>query len=767
MAAKDVKDMGLDKKMNGPANAAIKGERTVAPEDWRAMGLTDEEYDMICHRIGKHPNFLEVAMFSVMWSEHCSYKNSRKVLKLLPTKGECVLQGPGENAGIVDVGDGLAVAFKMESHNHPSAVEPYQGAATGSGGIIRDIFTMGARPIAILDPLFFGPTDDARNRHIIDGVVAGIAGYGNAVGIPTVGGMSWFGKCYSVNPLVNVMCVGYLKHDEIRRGKATGAGNKVMLIGSTTGRDGIHGATFASADLTEEAQERKSAVQVGDPFREKLLLEACLELVAKDLVLGIQDLGAAGLTCATSEMASRGGSGMRVELDLVPKRETGMNPYEIMLSESQERMLMVPVPGKEGEVTDILRKWDLDAAVIGEVTDCGTLTIMMHGDVVAEVPTDQLAESAPAYDREYVKPAYIDELGSFDPDTLPAPKDGELAGIIEKMAASANLCSKHWIYSQYDHQVGSGTVIKPGGDAAVVRIPGTNKGIALTTDVNPRYCYLYPREGAKLAVAEAARKVALTGAKPLAVTNCQNHGNPMKPEVYWSFRESVLGLAEGCDVFGTPVTGGNVSFYNEDGETAIYPTPTIGMVGSLDDVEKAVPSGFKRSGSSIVLIGETKDELGGSEYLSIMHGIEAGRPPRFDAAAEKALISFLTEAADEGFMLSAHDCAEGGLAIALLEDALGNGIGAEVDLSDANTHGLAFWKMLFSESTARAIIEVEPVKAAALQALARKNGVKAFYIGRTGGDKLTVRMAGKSLELDVKKVGGSYEKALESALAGR
>ncbi len=457
MAAKDVKDMGLDKKMNGPANAAIKGERTVAPEDWRAMGLTDEEYDMICHRIGKHPNFLEVAMFSVMWSEHCSYKNSRKVLKLLPTKGECVLQGPGENAGIVDVGDGLAVAFKMESHNHPSAVEPYQGAATGSGGIIRDIFTMGARPIAILDPLFFGPTDDARNRHIIDGVVAGIAGYGNAVGIPTVGGMSWFGKCYSVNPLVNVMCVGYLKHDEIRRGKATGAGNKVMLIGSTTGRDGIHGATFASADLTEEAQERKSAVQVGDPFREKLLLEACLELVAKDLVLGIQDLGAAGLTCATSEMASRGGSGMRVELDLVPKRETGMNPYEIMLSESQERMLMVPVPGKEGEVTDILRKWDLDAAVIGEVTDCGTLTITMHGDVLAEVPADQLAESAPAYDREYVKPAYIDELGSFDPDTLPAPKDGELAGIIEKMAASANLCSKHWIYSQYDHQVGSGT----------------------------------------------------------------------------------------------------------------------------------------------------------------------------------------------------------------------------------------------------------------------------------------------------------------------
>jgi phosphoribosylformylglycinamidine synthase len=731
------------------------------------MGLTDEEYNLVCTKIGKHPNFLEVAMFSVMWSEHCSYKNSRKVLKLLPTKGDCVLQGPGENAGIVDVGDGLAVAFKIESHNHPSAVEPYQGAATGAGGIIRDIFTMGARPIAMLDPLFFGPTDDARNRHIIDGVVAGIAGYGNAVGIPTVGGMSWFGSCYSVNPLINVMCVGYLKHDDIRRGKATGAGNKVMLIGSTTGRDGIHGATFASADLTEEAQERKSAVQVGDPFREKLLLEACLELVEKELVLGIQDLGAAGLTCATSEMASRGGSGMKVELDLVPKRETGMSPYEIMLSESQERMLMVPVPGKEGEVADILRKWDLDAAVIGEVTDGGMLTLSMHGEVVADIPAAQLAEDAPAYDREYVKPGYINELGAFDPGSLPAPDDEKISSMIIEFMSSPALCSKRWIYSQYDHQVGCGTAIKPGGDAAVVRIPGTDKGIALTTDVNPRYCYLFPREGAKLAVAEAARKIALTGATPLAVTNCQNHGNPMKPEVYWSFRESVLGLAEGCEAFGTPVTGGNVSFYNEDGETAIYPTPTIGMVGSLDDVNKAVPAGFREAGNSIVLLGETKDELGGSEYLAHFHGIEAGRPPRFNADNEKRLIKFLIEAAGQGLMASAHDCAEGGLGAALSEACLAKGIGADVDLTDANPDCLPLYKLLFSESASRALIEVKPGNAATIQSIARRNGVPAYFIGKTGGETLSIKLDGKAVDIDLCKMNRAYEEALPCAISGR
>ncbi len=745
----------------------IPGEMTVKPEDWRAMGLTDEEYLLICKKIGRHPNFLEMSMFSVMWSEHCSYKNSRKVLKLLPTKGEAVLQGPGENAGIVDIGDGLAVAFKIESHNHPSAVEPYQGAATGAGGIIRDIFTMGARPIAMLDPLFFGPAGDARNRQIIDGVVAGIAGYGNAVGIPTVGGMSWFGDCYSVNPLVNVMCVGYMKHEDIRRGKATGAGNKVMLIGSTTGRDGIHGATFASADLTEEAQERKSAVQVGDPFREKLLLEACLELVEKELVLGIQDLGAAGLTCATSEMASRGGSGMKVELDLVPKRETGMSPYEIMLSESQERMLMVPVPGKEGEVADILRKWDLDAAVIGEVTDGGMLTLTMGGKPVANIPAVELAEDAPAYDREYVKPSYIAELGAFDPDTLDAPEAEDLAGILTRMMGSPALCSKRWIYSQYDHQVGCGTAIKPGGDAAVVRIPGTDKAVALTTDVNPRYCYLFPREGAKLAVAECARKIACTGAKPLAVTNCQNHGNPMKPEVYWSFRESVLGLAEACEAFATPVTGGNVSFYNEDGETAIYPTPTIGMVGAMDDVNKAVGAGFKAAGNSIALLGDTFDELGGSEYLATIMGIEAGRPPRFNAESEKKLIKFLIEAANQGLMVSVHDLSEGGLGAALCECALANGVGAEIDLTDANNAVLPLWKMLFSETPARVIVEVKPEYAAELQNLARRDGVPASFIGKTDGGRLIIRQDAAAVELDVEELGKSYGQALERAVSGR
>jgi len=750
---------------------------------WQTMGLTDEEYERIRELLGRDPNYVELGMFSVMWSEHCSYKNTRAVLRDLPTSGPQVLQGPGENAGIVDVGDGLAVVFKIESHNHPSAVEPYQGAATGVGGIIRDIFTMGARPIASLDSLWLGDLSSARARTLFSGIVAGISGYGNAVGIPTVGGQTVFHPSYESNPLVNAMCVGVMRHDDIKRGAATGVGNSVMVIGSTTGRDGIHGATFASADLTDEAVERKSAVQVGDPFREKLLLEACLELVARGCVLGIQDMGAAGLTCSSCEMASRAGTGMVVDLDRVPRRETGMTPYEVMLSESQERMLLVPTPGKEREVREVLVKWGLEAVVVGEVTADGMVTITEGGRVAAQVPAKALADEAPLYHRESAKPEYVDRLAAFDTDDVPACED--LSGALLRLIGSPSIASKRWVWEQYDHQVGAGTVIGPGSDAAVIRLPGSKRGIALSTDCNSRYCYLNPRLGAAHAVAEAARNVACTGARPLAATNCQNFGNPYKPEVFWQFREAISGMSEACRALGTPVTGGNVSLYNEDGETAIRPTPVIGMVGVINDVERRVPMGFQADGDTVVLLGATRDEIGASEYLAVVQGVEAGQVPTLDLQAEARLCKLLWTAASRGLLSSAHDASEGGLAVALAECVIAGSRGASLWVDGAGADpGLTTDRFLFSESGARAVVSASPSTLDAFLALAAELDVPLAVVGRVGGDRLCVRFgpapdgtardgstlgeadAARCIDVGIEALLSAYEEAIPCAMQG-
>lgn len=745
---------------------------------WQTMGLSDEEYERIRELLGRDPNYVELGMFSVMWSEHCSYKNTRAVLRGLPTQGPQVLQGPGENAGIVDVGDGLAVVFKIESHNHPSAVEPYQGAATGVGGIIRDIFTMGARPIASLDSLWLGDLSSPRARRLFSGIVAGISGYGNAVGIPTVGGQTVFHASYESNPLVNAMCVGVMRHEDIKRGAATGIGNSVMVIGSTTGRDGIHGATFASADLTDEAIERKSAVQVGDPFREKLLLEACLELVARGCVLGIQDMGAAGLTCSSCEMASRGGTGMIIDLDRVPRRETGMTPYEVMLSESQERMLLVPVPGREKEVREVLVKWGLEAVVVGEVTADGMVTLTEGGAVVAQVPAKALADDAPVYHRESSKPGYVERLAAFDTTGVPACTD--LGGALLRLIGSPSVASKRWIWEQYDHQVGAGTVIGPGSDAAVVRLPGSKRGVALSTDCNSRYCYLNPRLGAAHAVAEGARNVACTGARPLAVTNCQNFGNPYKPEVFWQFREAITGMSEACRALGTPVTGGNVSLANEDGETAIRPTPVIGMVGVMDDVGLRVPMGFAAEGDIVMVLGATRDEIGASEYLAVVHGVEAGQVPALDLEAEGRLCRLLATAARDGLVRSAHDISEGGLAVALAECAIAGSIGATLRIgSDGGDGGLAPDRFLFSESAARAVVTLEQSRLDEFLALAAGLSVPATTLGRVGGDRLCVEFVGaagtgmragagawRRLDVGVDALRAAYEEAIPCAMQG-
>ena len=742
---------------------------------WQTMGLSDEEYERIRELLGRDPNYVELGMFSVMWSEHCSYKNTRAVLRGLPTSGPQVLQGPGENAGIVDVGDGLAVVFKIESHNHPSAVEPYQGAATGVGGIIRDIFTMGARPIASLDSLWLGDLSSARARRLFSGIVAGISGYGNAVGIPTVGGQTVFHRSYESNPLVNAMCVGVMRHEDIKRGAATGVGNSVMVIGSTTGRDGIHGATFASADLTDEAIERKSAVQVGDPFREKLLLEACLELVARACVLGIQDMGAAGLTCSSCEMASRGGTGMVIDLDRVPRRETGMTPYEVMLSESQERMLLVPTPGREDEVREILGKWGLEAVVVGEVTADGMVTLLEGGAEVARVPARALADDAPVYHRESSKPEYVDALAAFD--TVGVPPCADLGGALLRLLGSPSIAGKRWVWEQYDHQVGAGTVMGPGADAAVIRLPGSKRGVALSTDCNSRYCYLDPRLGAAHAVAEAARNVACTGARPLAITNCQNFGNPYKPEVFWQFREAIAGMSEACRALATPVTGGNVSLSNEDGETAIRPTPVIGMVGVMDDVELRVPMGFQAEGDIIVLLGSTRDEIGASEYLATVYGVEAGQVPALDLEAEGRLCRLLVSAASRRLLSSAHDVSEGGLAVALAECAIAGGLGAALSIDCGGDSGPAPDRLLFSESGARALVTLSAGRLGQFMALASGLNVPAAAVGRVGGDRLCVEFgevegartgagAERRLDVSVEALSKAYEEAIPCVMQG-
>lgn len=727
----------------------------MAEKPWESEGLTKEEYDMIIDILGREPNKTELGMYGVMWSEHCSYKNSKPVLKRFPTEGKHVLQGPGENAGIIDIGDNQAISFKIESHNHPSAIEPYQGAATGVGGIIRDIFTMGARPIASLNSLRFGELEDEHVRYLFAGVVEGIAGYGNCIGIPTVAGEVYFSNAYKGNPLVNAMCVGIMNHEDISTGRAAGVGNPVMVVGAATGRDGIQGASFASDELTEESEEDRPAVQVGDPFMEKLLLEASLELIKTGALVGIQDMGAAGLTSSASEMASRGGTGIELDIDLVPKREEGMTPYEVMLSESQERMLVVPKKGKEKLVKEIFSKWGLHAAVIGKVTGDGMIRVLNKGEVVAEVPARSLADDAPVYQRESRCPDYLDEVQNYDLSRLIEPTDYNQS--LLEVLGSPNIASKEWVYQQYDHMVLVNTVVLPGSDAAVLRIKGTKKGLAMTTDGNGRYCYLDPERGGAIAVAEAARNIVCSGAKPLAITDGLNFGNPMDPEIFWQFEKSVDGISQACRALNTPVTGGNVSFYNESPEGAIYPTPVIGMVGLLEDINLATTHHFKDEGDIIILLGETKEELGGSEYLKVVHNLEVGRIPELDLELEKKVQETCLEAIKAGIVKSAHDCSDGGLAVNLAESCISSGLGArikiETDLPPA--------ALLFSESQSRIVITVTKDNLAKVEELARKHAIPFTKLGEVMGDRLIIN---NLIDLEVEEMKRRWQESIPSRM---
>jgi phosphoribosylformylglycinamidine synthase len=724
-------------------------------------GLNDEEYQRIVTALGREPTTTELGIFSVMWSEHCSYKSSRVHLRNLPTTGPRVLQGPGENAGAVDIGEGLAAVFKIESHNHPSFIEPYQGAATGVGGIIRDIFTMGARPIALMNSLRFGELDDPRVRRNMEGVVAGIAGYGNSIGIPTVGGEIAFEECYTGNPLVNVFCLGLARADEIVKGVAKGTGNPVYYVGSKTGRDGIHGATMASAEFDENSSEKRPAVQVGDPFMEKLLLEACLEVMRTDALVGIQDMGAAGLTCSTCEMGARGGAGIDIDIAHVPQRETGMTPYEIMLSESQERMLLVVKRGREREVEDIFEKWDLHASHIGEVTDDGLMRVRERGTVVAEIPTSALTDDAPVYTRPMASPKYLEEVRKL---TLPLKPPMADVDAFRALLASPVVANKRWVYRQYDHMVRTNTLVMPGAGAGVVRVKGTNRALALSVDGNGRYCYLDPYRGAVLAVAEAARNVACAGGEPIGATNCLNFGNPERPEIMWQFARAVEGITAACKALGIPITGGNVSLYNETDGKAIYPTPVLGVVGLLEDSTRVLGRRFRTSGDAIVLLGDTRFELGGSEYLKVAHQMIAGEPPQVDLDAEKALQQLLVAAARESLIRSAHDCAEGGVAVTLAECAFGSGdIGLNVDVPAVDaSREWGSTATLFSESASRVVVSVAPEHLAGFLQRAKNLGVPARDIGTTGGDRISVSINGQlAIDLALSEAETIWDSALE------
>ncbi len=713
-------------------------------------GLSDEEYKAILKYLGREPNLVELGIFSVMWSEHCSYKSSRVHLKKFPTTGPQVICGPGENAGIVDIGDGQAIVFKMESHNHPSFIEPYQGAATGVGGILRDVFTMGARPIALLDSLRFGAANHAKTPQLVNGVVAGIAGYGNCMGIPTVGGEVYFDESYNGNILVNVMCVGLVKKHQIFRAKASGVGNPVIYVGSKTGRDGIHGATMASDVFDEGSEEKRPTVQVGDPFTEKLLLEACLELMQsaqgrKDVV-GIQDMGAAGLTSSSVEMAGRGGVGFEMDLAKVPLRETGMTPYEIMLSESQERMLLVAKKGSEKRIKAFFEKWDLDSEVIGTVVKGGQLSLKVGDELVADLPTIPLTEKAPLYKRPIKKPAWQEKIQELDLATIPLLKDWQEP--LLKLLASPSLASKQWVYRQFDHMVGIDTVMIPGGDAAVLRLKGTHKGIAMTTDCNSRYCYLDPFEGGKMAVAEAARNLVCVGAKPLAATDCLNFGNPEKPEIMWQFEQAVLGIAEACRVLGTPIVSGNVSLYNETKGEAIYPTPTIGMVGLLENVEDHCQLGFQQEGDLVVLLGELSEELGGSEYLKVIHGLTRGLPPRVSLDLEKRVQQLCLAGIHAHLIGSAHDCSEGGLAVALAESCFPRELGVEVQIG----FPLRPDALLFAETAGRVVVSVKERDLPAFLEMAREVRCPAVVIGKVTRKNFVINQLIQTTTQNLKQV---------------
>jgi len=722
--------------------------RPISPAVLERHGLTPAEYDRIVQILGREPSETELGIFSVMWSEHCSYKSSRVHLRKLPTQGPRVLQGPGENAGAVDIGDGLAAVFKIESHNHPSFIEPYQGAATGVGGIIRDIFTMGARPVALLNSLRFGPLDGpsgSRTRRIMEGVVAGIAGYGNSIGIPTVGGEIAFEEPYAGNPLVNVFCLGISEADALVKGTAAGVGNPVYYVGARTGRDGIHGATMASAEFDEKSAEKRPAVQVGDPFMEKLLLEACLELMKTDALVGVQDMGAAGLTCSTCEMGARGGSGIEIDIKNVPQRETGMTPYEIMLSESQERMLLVVKRGRESEVERIFEKWDLHAARIGEVTSDGLLRVKAAGRVVAEIPNRALVDEAPVYHRPTSRPAYLDAVRELDLSRYRAVAPGRE---FLQLLASPTIASKRWVYRQYDHMVRTNTLVLAGMGAGVVRVKGTNRALAMSTDGNGRYCYADPRRGAMLAVAEAARNVACAGAVPIGATNCLNFGNPERPEIMWQFAEAVEGISEACVALDIPITGGNVSLYNETDGNAIYPTTVLGVVGLIDDSSRVLARAFRTAGDEIIALGRGSAELGMSEYLKHVHGVIRGEAPQLDLDAERALVDLLPRAAAAGLLQSAHDCSDGGIAVTLAEcsfDTGGIGLDADLDAEPGSADVDSATGTLFGESASRAIVSVRPSDRIEFLKLAAAAKVPARVIGRTGGDRIRIAVAGAAM----------------------
>ncbi len=701
---------------------------TITPALVAEHGISPEEYQQILSILKREPSIVELGIFSVMWSEHASYKNSVKLLKTLPKDGAAMLTKAGEeNAGVVDIGDGLAISFKIESHNHPSAVEPYHGAATGVGGILRDIFTMGARPIAALNSLRFGNPDNPKVKHLISEVVHGIADYGNCFGVPTVGGEIYFEESYEGNPLVNAMAVGVLEHGQMAKSAASGPGNAVIIVGAKTGRDGIHGATFASIELSEESEEKRTAVQVGDPFLEKLLLEATLEVIHAGLVVGIQDMGAAGLTCSSSEMSGKGEVGIEIDVALVPQREAGMSPYEIMLSESQERMLVIVEPDNVNKVKEIFAKWELDAVQIGNVTDDKLLRVYYNQQIVAEIPAESLilGGSAPVYSREASRPMELDTLISYPTDTLPEPSD--YSAVLMKLASSANLASKHRVYRQYDHMVQIGSVVEPGSDAAVIRIHGTDKAIAVATDCNGRHCSLDPYMGTMAAVAESARNVACSGAKPLAITNCLNFGNPYKPEAFYFFAEAIRGMGDACRAFGTPVTGGNVSFYNENPAGAIYPTPVIGMLGLMEDYRKATTQYYKEIGDRIILLGSLNSGIGGSEYLKLVHNIVAGKPPKVDLELESRLQQLILKLIEDKLVHSAHDVSDGGLVYAVAESCFTPGrlFGAELnfDLQHKASH------VYFGEAAGRILISAPELHCQSIKELAMQYGIEYHDLG--------------------------------------
>lgn len=745
----------------------------IDPQVLDRHGLKGDEYDRIVTFLGREPNLTELGIFSVMWSEHCSYKSSRVHLKTLPTEAPQVLQGPGENAGAVDIGDGLAAIFKIESHNHPSFIEPYQGAATGVGGIIRDIFTMGARPIALLNSLRFGLLDAPGARRVLEGVVAGIAGYGNSIGIPTVGGEIGFEPCYAGNPLVNVFCLGIAPVHDIIKGVASGAGNAVYYVGAKTGRDGIHGATMASAEFDDKSMEKRPAVQVGDPFMEKLLLEACLEVMKSDALVGIQDMGAAGLTSSTSEMGSRGGAGVEIDVSLVPQRETGMTPYEIMLSESQERMLMVVKRGREPEVERIFDKWDLHAVRIGEVTADGRLRVKDRGTTVADIPNRALTDDAPRYRRPMAEPEYLKEAQTLDLGTLArssSPTLRDANAVLLSLLASPTIASKRWAYRQYDHMVRTNTINLPGLGAGVVRIKGTDRALAMSVDGNGRYCYLDPRRGAMLAVAEAARNVACAGARPLGATNCLNFGNPERPAIMWQFAQAVEGIGVACRALDVPITGGNVSLYNETDGIAIYPTPVIGVVGLLEHADRVISGRFKETGDVVVLLGDGRGELGGSEYLKVVYDQVRGVPPALDLGRESALQRLVVELAEERLIRSADDCSDGGIAVTLAECCFDSGgMGAEISIDSteiSSDHRLNDAAALFGESASRIVVSTGAGDVTRVLELAAAAKVPARVIGQTGGNRLRFATGGRmTIDLATDDAERAWSAAMESYFA--